>query len=69
MDKESLERLVYNVRTGSLRSSSSSVADPNPDWIRIRSGLDPDSIKSLNPDLDSESRSRRAKMNHKNRKI
>jgi hypothetical protein len=38
--------------------------------IRIGSGLDPDSIRSVDPDPDSESGSgsRRAKMTHKRRK-
>ncbi len=42
----------------------------DPIWIGSRSGLDPESIRSVDPDPDSESASgsRRAKMTHKNRK-
>ncbi len=41
----------------------------DPDWIRIGFGLDPDSIRSVDPDPNSESGSgsRRAKMTHKSR--
>jgi hypothetical protein len=40
----------------------------DPDSIRVGSGFDPDLIGPVDPDPDSESGSRRAKMTHKSRK-
>jgi hypothetical protein len=51
--------LVLNVSIG-----GSSVSDPNPDPYL----LDPDSIRSVDPDPYSKSGSRRTKMTHKRRK-
>jgi hypothetical protein len=49
-------------------NNESSVSDQDPDWIRIGFGFDPGSIRSVDPESESGSGSRRATMAHINRK-